>query len=287
MILVTGATGYTGRFLVARLLAAGEQVRCLVRSTSDRAFLDSLGVEVCLGDLEQPGTLVSAFAGVEIALHLAHVRYTRAVLAAAGPELRRVVVVSSLRRFSRVPSCSVDEVIAGEESALEAGSRVVLLRSTMIYGPGDDRNLSRLAGFLRRCRWFPVFGDGRALQQPVYVEDVVGAVMAAAVRPEAAGRQYALAGPRAVPYDQLVDLVAAAVGVRPVKVHLPVSLVLALARLLPAAAGRRLGLEPEQVRRLQEDKSCSIAAAAADLGFAPVDLVEGLRRVHGPEARDD
>jgi nucleoside-diphosphate-sugar epimerase len=287
VILITGATGYTGRFLVARLLGAGEQVRCLVRPTSNRASLDTLGVEICLGDLERPGTLVPAFAGAEVALHLAHVRYTRSVLAAAGPELRRVVVVSSMRRFSRVPSRSVDEVIAGEESALEAGPRVVLLRPTMIYGPGDDRNLSRLAGFLRRYRWFPVFGQGRALQQPVHVEDVVAAIMAAAVRPEAAGRQYTLAGQRAVTYDQLVDLIAAAVGVRPVKVHLPVPLVLALARLLPAAAGRRLGLEPEQVRRLQEDKSCSIAAAAADLGFAPVDLVEGLRRVHGREARND
>jgi nucleoside-diphosphate-sugar epimerase len=144
-----------------------------------------------------------------------------------------------------------------------------------------------LAGFLRRCCWFPIFGDGQALQQPVHVDDVAAAIMAAAVRPEAAGRQYAVAGPRAIPYDRLVDLVGAAVGVAPVKVHLPVALVLALARVLPKGAGRRLGLEPEQVLRLQEDKSCSIGAAVADLGFAPVDLVEGLRRVHGGTRQDD
>lgn len=287
MILVTGGTGYLGRVLVTRLSAASQRVRCLVRPTSDRTLLETAPVEIALGDLEQPASLTAAFAGVEVVLHLAHVRYTRAVLEAAGAGVRRVVVVSSLRRFSRVPSRSVDEVIEGERRALAAGSRVVLLRPAMIYGPGDDRNLSRLAGFLDRCRWFPVFGDGQALQQPVHVDDVATAVMAAAVRPEAAGRQYAVAGPRAIPYDQLVDLVGAAVGVTPVKVHLPVALVLALARVLPKGAGRRLGLEPERVLRLQEDKSCSIGAAVADLGFSPVDLVEGLRRVHGGEGRDD
>lgn len=280
MILLTGATGYLGRFLLPRLMEKGWPVRCLLRPTSDQSALAPWKVEICLGDLDHPAQVRPTLAGVRRILHLAHIRYTPALVAGVENTLEHLVLVSSRRRFSQVPSPSVEEVIQGEATALRSGLPWTLLRPTMIYGPGDDRNLSRLAAHLRKHRWIPIFGSGRALQQPVHVEDVVEALLAALQRPGAIHRVYNLAGPEPLTYDQLIDQVGAAVGVRPVKLHLPVGL--ALAGLWGARRlGMRPGLEAEQVCRLQEDKSCSIAAARTDLGYAPRPLAVGLAQIYG------
>ena len=280
MILVTGATGYTGRFLLRRLSTSGRPVRCLVRPTSDWKELEQLGVEIRVGDLENPAQVRPAFCGVELVFHLAHIRYAPTVVGCVDDQTAQVVLVSSLRRFSRVPSLSVDQIVAGERCALQSGMRCTILRPSMIYGPGDDRNISRLAAYLRRCRWWPVFGSGRALQQPVYVGDVVEALLAAAQTAGAIGKQYAVAGPEAIPYNRLVELVGAAVGVTPVKVHLPVWLALTGLRV-SAWCGVRWGLDAEQLRRLQEDHRCSIEVARADLGYRPLGFAEGLARIYG------
>ena len=283
MILVTGATGYTGSFLLPRLLAWNQPLRCLVRPTSDQSLLASQPVEVYTGDLEDPASLAPAMEGVELVFHLAHIRHTPALLAAAPPTVQRLVLVSSQRRYSQVPPPSVAEVIAGEQSAFASPLPWVLLRPTMIYGPGEDRNLSRLASYLRRRPWIPVCGPGRALQQPVHVEDLVGALMAAARCPAALRRAYDLGGPEALNYNDLVDQLGLALGVRPRKVHLPLPLVLG-ALWVAGLAGIKTGLEAEQFRRLQEHKHCAIDAAQRDLGFAPRPLAEGLAQIHRQEA---
>jgi nucleoside-diphosphate-sugar epimerase len=278
VILVTGATGYVGRFLVRRLVEQGKAVRCLVRPSSDCRGLERGKVELCIGDLEKPESLGQALAGARIILHLAHIRLAPPLLERAEAGLERAVLVSSLRRFSRVPSASVEQVQEAEERLRRLERPWVLVRPSMIYGPGDDRNIARLAAWLRQNRFFPVFGSGRHLQQPVFVEDVVAGVLAATERPQALGKCYALAGREALTYEALIDAVAAAVGARPIKVHVPVWLALAGIEVLKRLG---LGLEGEQILRLQEDKVFSIEEARRDLGYEPLSFAEGLERIYG------
>src|SRR5204863_4114458 len=71
MILVTGATGKSGRAIVKQLAEAGAQVRALVRDPAKAAWLAELpGVEIVQGDLSKPETLDAAFVGIERALLL-------------------------------------------------------------------------------------------------------------------------------------------------------------------------------------------------------------------------
>jgi nucleoside-diphosphate-sugar epimerase len=284
MILVTGATGYTGGFLARSLLAVvEEEVRFFVRPSSDRSRLPPGPSEVFAGDLARPKEVAAACRGVSRIVHLAHIRYARTLVECLASSVDHVVMISSLRRFSQVESVSVEEVIRGEECALNSGIPCTILRPSMIFGPGDDRNISRMAAHLRRIRCIPVFGSGRHLQQPVFVDDVVGAILASLAR--GPGGEYALAGPRALSYNEVIDLVGNAIGVRPLKLHIPVHLALAvchLARILPI----ELALDGEQVRRLQEDKCYAIDAAAEDLDFAPLGFEAALTRIYrsGPEA---
>ena len=123
--------------------------------------------------------------------------------------------MSSLWRFSRVPSAAVDEVIESE-AVVEASDRPwVLLRPSMIYGPGNDRNISRLRNHLRRWRWIPIFGRGYTMHQPVYVEDVVGATITAVDQPDIEHRSYALAGGEMLTYRDLLQTLGHSIGVSP------------------------------------------------------------------------
>ena len=279
MILITGGTGYTGRLLLKRLVQSGAIVRCLVRPSSDVSYLRELGVEWAAVDLGA-GQLAEHFEGVTHVAHLAPIWHGRAVVSALTETIQQAVFVSSLRRFSRIPSPSVEAVVTGERHVLESGFRCTILRPSMIYGPGEDRNISRLAQRLRRSAWIPVVGSGLHVQQPVHVADVVQAIIAALDSTQARGKTYAIAGPQAVTFNDLIDLVASAVDSTPRKVHIPVYLGLAASWLMKGL-GLKAGVDPEQVRRLQEDKVYAIEPARVDLGFDPVPLAVGLQQIYG------
>jgi len=278
MILVTGATGYTGRFLVRSLVDSGHEVRCLVRPSSEVEQLRGLGVDLVVADLG--GSLASYLQGITHVAHVAPIWLCKRVVEALTTEVEAAVFVSSLRRLSSVASASVEAVAAGERLVEEATCRVTVLRPSMIYGPGDDGNISRLVRHLRRHRWLPVFGSGQHLQQPVFVGDVIRAIVTALFRPGSGSSAYAVAGPEAVPFNELVDFVGAAVGTRPRRIHFPVVMGVVAGRCL-GALGVRSAPSPEQIRRLQEDKVFDIEPARTDLGFDPISFAEGLRMVYG------
>ena len=89
MILVVGATGTNGREVVRRLVAAGQRVRAMVRTPSRAGDLPSENVELVQGDLDDPGSLDAALAGVERAFFVSavdqrYVGWFGNLLAAAG-----------------------------------------------------------------------------------------------------------------------------------------------------------------------------------------------------------
>ena len=278
MILVIGGTGYVGRFLVKRLLGQGEPFRCLVRKSSDTSQLARLGVPFVYGDLEEVRSIAAALSGVEEVISLAPIRLAEGfVRTCAGSEVRRAMFLSSTRRFSKVPSRSVDEVIRGEEVVRRCPVDSTVLRPTMIYGPGQDRNMDRLKQYLRKYRVISVPGDGNSLQQPVYVGDVIGAMEAALRSDRTANRSYNIAGACPLTYNEMIDIVADAIGVKVVKVHIPMGVFLVLVKLYG-----RLRSSPEvmveQILRLNEDKCFDLRNAAQDFGYRPLCFEEGIRR---------
>jgi nucleoside-diphosphate-sugar epimerase len=139
----------------------------------------------------------------------------------------------------------------------------------MIYGTARDRNISRLLRFLTRSPLFPVCGN--ALWQPVHVEDVADAVVAALRAPGAIGHAYNLPGAAALPFADLVRTAARAVGRRVLLVPVP---------LQAAVLGARLTrvVTEEQIRRLAEDKAFAYDDAARDFGYAPRTFEQGVNQ---------
>jgi uncharacterized protein YbjT (DUF2867 family) len=275
-VLLTGATGLLGGSLLEILLAAGHDVRCLVRRDSPNASrLDGTGAEVLRGDAGSEADLYGALGGTDAFLHVAGIEYSPAVVAAARRSgVGRFVVVGSTSAHSAYafrsgPKLEMERVVRS------SGLPWTIVRPTMIYGSERDKNVHRLLRFLDRLPLFPMFGSGTNLWQPVYHGDCAGAILETLNNPETVNRSYDLPGANPLTYLHLVKTAAAALGREPRIVRVPIEPV---RRALVAAERLRLPLPVDsgQVMRLREDKAYPYEDAKRDLGYAPRPFREGV-----------
>jgi uncharacterized protein YbjT (DUF2867 family) len=274
MIALIGASGRSGQALARALADRGEAFLPVVRSV---AKWSALGFPCAprVADLSDARALREALSGATRVVSCAHARHAPAILAAAPPDAR-FVLMGSTRRFSRWPDDHGDGVRAGEAAFLASGRAGVMLHPTMIYGAEGEDNVQRLAALMRRLPVLPLPGGGRSLVQPVHQDDVTAALLAALERVESLSGTLVIAGPEAMAYRDFCAAVARAAGLSPRPVlPLPSPLLMALApftRALPFLP--RIGAD--EIRRLTEDKAFDIAPARAALGFAPRPLEAGL-----------
>lgn len=279
-VLVTGATGFTGSYVVPLLVRDGAHVRCLVRSTSDtRRLPPGAQIELAEGDLSDQSALERALRGVDVLVNIASLGFGHApniVNAAVATGVRRALFISTTAIFTTLNAPSRSVRLAAEETIRASGLDYTILRPTMIYGSSRDRNMCRLILYLRRWPAIPVFGSGEHLQQPVYVEDLAEAVARSLATERTVGRSYNVSGAAPLSYNRVIDTVCEALGRKARKVHLPVApLVSALKTLerLPL----RLPVKAEQILRLNEDKAFEHTAAVEDFGYRPRSFSEGIK----------
>ncbi len=191
---------------------------------------------------------------------------------------RRVVALSSTSRFTKDDSSDPEEQaialrLADAESRVQVwaashGVEWVILRPTLIYGLGRDKNIAEIARFVRRFGFFPLFGKAKGLRQPLHAQDVAGACIAALGSPDAANHAYNLSGFDAIAYRDMVARIFSALG-RPVRL-LPVPLfafrfAVALLRILP----RYRSWSSAMAERMNRDLVFDHSEATRDFGFKP------------------
>ena len=272
---VLGATGMVGRALVSRLAAAGWRVTAVGRNAAALAALPAAGTR--LADLADAEATAHALADARRVVSCAYVRHAPTVLACLPGAVERVVVLGYTRMWTRFA-----DRLAAEARAAAAAFEAVrcpgfMLHPTLIYGPQAVNGIGRLAAWIAACPLLPLPGGGRALIQPIHVDDVCRAIEAALERPLQGRRQLVVAGPAAVSYAAFAAAVAAASGRRVRILPAPLPLLAAAAfvsRLLPGLPSVEAGV----VRRLGEDKAFDIADMRACFGFEPMALEDGLAR---------
>jgi uncharacterized protein YbjT (DUF2867 family) len=278
---VTGGSGFLGTHVLPLLVAAGDDVTALARSTAAADKVTAAGARAVFGDLYDPASLDDAFAasGAEALVNLASLGFGHApaiVAAAEEAGMRRAVFVSTTAVATTLDSRSKAVRLAAEETVRASSLDWTILRPTMIYGSAGDRNMGRLLRLLRRAPVVPLPGGGRRLQQPVHVDDLAMAVVSALTAAAAVGQVYDVAGPEPLTLRQVVVQAADAVGRRPRLVDVPLAPVIGLTRLYERLAPAPR-LKAEQLQRLAEDKVFDIGPARRDLGYDPRPFAVGIR----------
>jgi NADH dehydrogenase len=287
-VLVTGASGFIGRPLVRRLAARGHQVRALVRRAGEQASRP--GAEAVVGDLRDPAALERAAGGAQGVVHLAcatgvarervvreiNVEGTRRLLAAAERAgARRFVFVSSVSALRERLGPYGRSKREGESLVSSSALEWVILRPSLVYGPGARGLFARLARAARSLPAVPVIGDGRIELDPVHVDDVGEVIVQCLERPEVVRRTYDLLGPERLTFDQLLHRIAARQGVRKPLLHVPVWIALPVARALGAVL-ERPPLTVDNVLGLTSPAHVDGGPARRDFAVAWTTLEAGL-----------
>jgi nucleoside-diphosphate-sugar epimerase len=278
-VVVTGGTGFTGSYLIPLLIAQGHAVRCFVRDSSDRSVLPAIGTEWVEGDLADIESLKRAFSGMDGLVNVASIGFGHApniVKAALETEVERAVFVSTTAIYTTLDVASKRIRLSAEDEIRQSRLAYTIVRPTMIYGSSRDRNMCRLIRYLSRYRVIPIFGNGKYLQQPVYVKDVAKALVEALSAEKTVGKAYNIAGARPVTYNEIIDTISSLMGRKIQKMPLPAS---PFVRGLHIAERIGLGLpvKAEQILRLNEDKVFDFSEAAKDFGYSSRSFEEGIR----------
>ncbi len=232
-------------------------------------------------DLRDRKTLRDALGGATRVVSCAHARHTAAILAVA-PDLAALVLLGSTRKFTRWPDAHGNGVIEGEAALLGSGRSGVMLHPTMIYGAQGEDNVQRLASLLRRLPVMPLPGGGRFLVQPIHQSDVTRCIRSALARRWDGPASLVIAGPEPVRYTDFVRAVATAAGLRkPLILPFPAAPLILAARLTRRVTALP-PVQPEEIRRLVEDKAFDIGPMRALLSVDPIPLAKGLALTLAP-----
>jgi dihydroflavonol-4-reductase len=311
-IALTGATGYTGGRLLARLRERGHEVSALARPSARRTI--DPAVRWVEGDLAAPAALARLVEGADAVVHVAAVYRTaghsdayyrdvnvggteRLLVAAARAGVRRFVHTSTVGVHGSVRNPPADESAPFEPGDVyqdtkaeaevlalryhrEHGLPVVVVRPAAIYGPGESR-LAKLFRAIARGR-YAIVGSGRPHYHLAFIEDLLDGYLLALTHSAAPGQAFILAGPRSVSHADLADAIARHTGGRVLPFHIPVAPI-HLAADLCAAVCVPLEIEPPLHRRRVDfwtkNRSFSIEKARRTLGYEPkVDVDEGIAR---------
>lgn len=221
-VLLTGATGFLGSALAERLLEEGARVTGLGRNLDRVSYIEKKGVELKKIDIRDKKALKNVIAGQEIIFHTAAVMDSDAETAravnveatedltryAAGSGVSRCIFVSTVGAYDMEGKQEVDEntllaldhpanyprtkaraEVNAREIAQNSNLELVILRPSMIYGPGNG--IWTVGMFKNIKEGNPVYiGDGSANFNPVYLDDVIDALLLSAKVDDAAGEAF-------------------------------------------------------------------------------------------------
>jgi len=279
-IFLTGGTGFTGSYVARRLIEHGHVVKALVRQTSDCSFLPA-GVETVSGTLEDVEGLSKSMRNADALVNVASIGFGHVpgiVRTANEAGVARCVFFSTTALFTRLNAKSKSVRIEAEREIRESGLDWTILRPTMIYGSARDRNICRLVRYLARFPVIPVFGNGRSLQQPVYVDDLANAVVKVLDSNVTVRNAYNLPGAAALSFNEVIDSIASKLGRRIRKVHLAAAPLVTMLRTMEGM-GIVLPIKSEQLERLNEDKSFDYGEAKRDFSYEPIPFHVGVDHV--------
>ncbi len=312
---VTGATGFLGSSLVAALIQQQQSVRVLARDAQKARQLFGEAVIIVPGDMTDAGQVRQAIDGATTVFHLAgrlyhpatpaelyeqtHVEGTRALLKACQgqPQLRRLVYVSTTGVFGVTGETPVAEdapfaptnayeatKLKGELLALksyqEDGLPVAIVRPGLVYGPGDLHLLGFFASIQKGL--FRVIAGGKALLHPVYIDDLLAALLLCAERPQALGRSYNIAGAQPVTVRELAAAIAQALDKKLPGGNIPLwlaNLASDVFAITPGMRGEHAPLTRSRAAFLTHSRLYDIGRAQTELNYTPlVALEEGIKR---------
>ncbi|MDZ4776453.1 MAG: complex I NDUFA9 subunit family protein [Alphaproteobacteria bacterium] len=302
LIVVFGGSGFVGRHVVKQLARKGYRVRVPMRRPHLGQELRVLGdvgqIHLMQANVRFPDSIAAALEGADGVVNLVGVLYEKgrqdfqsmhvgAAEAIAGAAkaagITKVVQVSAIGADARGKAKYARSKAAGEKAVRDAVPGAVVLRPSIVFGP-EDNFFNRFADMAKFSPLLPLIGAGKTKFQPVHVQDVADAVVAALSRTDVQGRTYELGGPKVYSFRQLLDFVQTTINRKRGYLWLPIFLARPLG-MLASIGSKILPIAPpftgDQVEMLKTDNVVGKSGekgigTIADLGVAPLETIESI-----------
>ena len=294
MILVTGGAGVMGSRLVRGLVERGEKVRVLTLPGDPYVTrLDGLDVDIRYGDISNAATLSGVFDGVETVFHLAAVVLSRnpAVFKRVNVEGTRNMVAGAtaagVKHFIYVSSASVvypkptpyslskrecERIVSSQDSM-----HYTIIRPTLAYSESGGEEFLLFMNYLKRFPVVPFIGRGKALKNPVHVDDLMRGFLAIPGNPKTYGKIYQFSGGEEITIRNLAKLILKQLGLSRPFLTIPVPVCKAVAAVM-ARTMKNPPLAWNVIAGITQDANLDNSLARQDLGYSPIGIREGLER---------
>jgi len=239
---VTGAFGYTGKYITRRLLSVGKGVRTLTgHPNRENPFGEQVSVSPF--DFDNPSELTKTLRGATTLYNTYWVRFSHGqvtfdkaventktlIKAAEEAGVHRIVHVSVTNASKESPLPYFRGKGLAEKAIIHSRLSYAIIRPTLIFG-AEDILINNIAWLLRRFPVFAVPGSGDYRVQPVFVEDVAEIAVSAAHHDESIIVD--AVGPQTYTFDELVRLIADNIQSRARIIHLRPGIALFLSRMI-------------------------------------------------------
>jgi len=292
MILVSGGVGVMGARLVKDLAAAGHPVRALTLPGDPFVSrLDGVDAEIVFGDITRPETLAGPMTGVTTVFHLAGVILSndpsifRRVNTEGTRNMVRAAREAGASHFVFVSSTSAIDPISeyahskadAEEIVRSSGMAWTIVRPTLVYERGGGLEFMGFLESLLKYPIVPFVGQGRALKNPVHVDDMGRGLLAIAGNPKSHGKTYNFTGGQEISIRDLAKLMLRHQGVAKPFVHIPLPVCRAAAFVLERVM-KNPPLTGYAITRIEQNAAPDNSEARRDLGYDPIGVTEGMER---------
>lgn len=284
-VTIIGASGFVGRYVVARLAREGAMIRAACRKDDLAGFLKTHGepgqIVPIKTNLNHEGSVRRVIAGSDVVINLVGVLFEKgqqnfalheqgaALVATVAAEegVSRLVHMSALGADEESPAKYQKSKGLGEAAVLDAFPTASIMRPSVIFG-AEDGFFNRFASLARMSPVLPAIDGGHCAFQPVFVGDVAEAVSAILADDDTAGRIFEFGGPQVMTLSEVYDYVKTVTGQSALVLPVPAAIASIKAfffEFLPTPP-----LTRDQIVMMGSDNVCSGEyAGLSDLGIEP------------------
>lgn len=234
LILVTGASGFIGRFLIKEMLNQDRSVRCLLRRNSINSFKQNK-VEIATGDLLNYPSLSESVKNVKSVVHLASaikarkkesyykinvVGLNNLIKACQQNKVEKIIFLSSVYANNQEGFYGQTKFL-GEELVKKSGLNYTIIRPNSVFGPRGEGSLEKFIKMIKSSPIVVIPGDGEYRRQPVFISDVVWLIIACLDNPITDNKIYQIGGPQVLTLNQIIEILCQKLGKKRFKLHLP------------------------------------------------------------------
>ncbi len=277
-IMVSGANGFTGRFVCKELKEKGKKFSVILRPGSDTSWMVFNNIPIYFADLTNVGQLSNVLNDCQCLINLASIGFGAAdpiIKACEIVKTERVVFISSTSIFTYLNSNSKKTRLRAEESIKSSSLNWTIIRPTMIYGSPNDRNMIKLIKWIDNYPFLPIFGSGLSSQQPVNVKDLAWLIVEILNNKKSYLEIFNISGKRPLTFNEVVGIISRGLNKTTIKIYLPYKL-MAWFFLLLERINIYLPIKSEQILRLNENKVFSHKKAEKFFGYKPIDFEQGI-----------